>query len=153
MISSTKKKRKWHRNKLSKKRIVRVAGLRKGRGKEFGRTRAHVREGNKKGPLPFSLPPPPNLNLLLSLSKAYRTGQEKDSKRLELLSARLIAKKICEHVELKCARLTSQLHWKTELVFDPRLHDLQILVLCVHGESKPFSGCLTRQYKPPLYLA
>ena len=33
--------------------------------------------------------------------------------------------------------LTFQLHWKTGLVFDPLLYDIQILVLYVHTESKP----------------
>ena len=41
------------------KKIVRVAGLRKGGGKEFGRKVGRVWRRNKKGPLPFSLPPPP----------------------------------------------------------------------------------------------
>ena len=35
-------------------------------------------------------------SLSLSLSKAYRAGQGKDSKRLGTLSARLIAKKLCD---------------------------------------------------------
>ena len=51
--------RKWHRHhKLWRKKIVLVAGLRKGRRKEFGRTLVRVRGGNNKGPIPFSLPPP-----------------------------------------------------------------------------------------------
>ena len=151
MISRDKKGAQM--TSTSRKRIVWVAGLWKGTGKEFGRTSRHVRGRNKKSPHPFSLPPPLLKSLFLSLLKAYRSCQGKDSKRLELLSACLIDKKTCEHVELKNARLTFQLHWKTGLVFDPLLYDIQIVVLCVHGESKPFSGCLTRQYKPLLYLA
>ena len=71
-----------------------MAGLRKGREKEFGRTLVRVRGRNNKGPIPFSLPPPQLKSL--SLSKAYCAGLGKDSKRLELSTVRLIAKKIFE---------------------------------------------------------
>ena len=51
--------RKWHlHHKLWRKKIVLVAGLRKGGGKEFGRTLVRVRGRNNKGPIPFSLSPP-----------------------------------------------------------------------------------------------
>ena len=74
------------------KKIIWVAGLRKGRAKEFGRTSARVRGRKKKGSPPF----PSRARKSLYLSEAYRAGQEKDSKRLGTLSARLIAKKLCD---------------------------------------------------------
>ena len=79
------------------KKEVWVACLRKGRGKEFGRRRARVRGRNKQGFLSFSS----RDRKSLSLSKDCHAGQRKDSKRLGLLSARLTAKKLCEHVELE----------------------------------------------------
>ena len=76
---------------------VGMAGLRKGRGKEFGRTRARMRGRNKQGFLSFS-----SLDRKsLSLSKDYHAGQRKYSKRLGSLSARLVAKTLCEHVKLE----------------------------------------------------
>ena len=77
-----------------------MAGLQKGRGKEFGHTRARVRGRNKKVFLSFSS----RDRKSLSLSKDCYAGQRKDSKRLESLSARLFAKKLCEHVKLEYIR-------------------------------------------------
>ena len=85
-----------------------MAGLRKGRAKEFGRTTARVRGRKKKGSPPF--PSRARKSLSISLSKACRAGQRKDSKRLGSLSARLTAKKLYEHVKLEYERVTSQLH-------------------------------------------
>ena len=73
--------------------------------KESGKgIRARARVGACEGEIrkvPFlSLSPSPTEIPFLSLLKAYRAGQGRDSKRLELLSARLISKKTCEHVEL-----------------------------------------------------
>ena len=107
MISRSKQTRKWHRHhKLSRKKILWVAGLRKGRAKEFGRTTARVRGRKKKGSATLSS----RARKSLSLSKTYRAGQEKDSKRLGTLSARDIAKKLYEYVKLEYERLTSLLH-------------------------------------------
>ena len=77
-----------------------MAGLRKGRGKEFGSTSGRVRGRNKQGLLSFSS----RDRKSLSLSKDRHAGQRKDSKRLELLSTRLIAKKLCGHVKLEYIR-------------------------------------------------
>ena len=92
-----------------------MAGLPKGRGNVFGRTRARACE-EKIRMVPFPPPspppappppppPPPSISILfLSLSKACHVAQGKDSKRLESLRARLIAKKTCEHVRLEYIR-------------------------------------------------
>ena len=72
------------------KKIVWVAGLRKGRAKEFGRTSARVRGRKKKGSPLF----PSRARKSLYLSEAYCAGQGKDSKRLGTLSARFIAKNV-----------------------------------------------------------
>ena len=77
-----------------------MAGLQKGRGKEFGRTRVCVRGRNKQGFLSFSSRDPKSL----SLSKDCHAGQRKDSKSLGSLTARLIARKLCEHVKLEYIR-------------------------------------------------
>ena len=82
------------------KKEVWVAGLQKGRGKEFGRTRARVRGRNKQGFLSFSS----RDRKALSLSKDFHAGQRKESKRLGLLSARVIARKLCKHVKLEYIR-------------------------------------------------
>ena len=84
-----------------------MAGLRKGRVKVFGRTRARACE-EKIRMVPFPSPsplPPLSISIIfLSLSKACHVAQGKDSKRLESLSARLIAKKISEHLKLEYIR-------------------------------------------------
>ena len=78
-----------------------MAGLQKGRGKEFGRTRVCVRGRNKQGFLSFSS----RDRKVPFLSKDFHAGQRKDSKRLGLLiSARVIARKLCEHVKLEYIR-------------------------------------------------
>ena len=79
-----------------------MAGLQKGRGKEFGRTRARACEGEISK---VSFPSPHATEKSLSLSKDFHGGQRKDSKRLGLLiSARVIARKLCEHVKLEYIR-------------------------------------------------
>ena len=83
------------------KKEVWVAGLQKGRGKEFGRTRARACEGEISK---VSFPSPHATEKSLSLSKDFHAGQRKDSKRLGLLSARVIARKLCEHVKLEYIR-------------------------------------------------
>ena len=82
------------------KKEVWVAGLQKGRGKEFGRTRVCVRGRNKQGFLSFSSRDPKSF----SLSKDCHAGQRKVSKSLGSLTARLIARKLCEHVKLEYIR-------------------------------------------------
>ena len=87
----TKQIRKWHRHhKLSRKKIVWVAGLRMGRAKEFERTSARVRGRKKKGSPPF------HSRVRKSLSLSLLRRPRKDSKRLGTLSARLTAKKLCD---------------------------------------------------------
>ena len=78
-----------------------MAGLQKGRGKEFGRTRARELRGEISK---VSFPSPHATEKSLSLSKDFHAGQRKDSKRLGLLSARVIARKLCEHVKLENMR-------------------------------------------------
>ena len=56
-----------------------MAGLRKGRGKEFGRTLVRVRGRNNKGPIPipFSLPPPQLKSLSFPFRKPASQAKEK----------------------------------------------------------------------------
>ena len=113
---------------------------------------------NKKGPLPFSLPPPPPPWLKFRSFPFRKPAAQAKEKIVNVWNYQVRALLLRKYENLLNSKtrgwLPNNTGWKTGLVFDLRLHDLYILALCVHGESKPFSGCcLTRQYKPPLYLA
>ena len=80
------------------KKEVRVAGLRKGRRKKFGRTRARVRGRNKQ--VFLSLFSRDRIENLFPFRKTAMRAKEKTANVLESLSAHLFAKKLCEHVSM-----------------------------------------------------
>ena len=82
------------------KKEVWVAGLQKGRERNSGARARELRGEISK----VSFPSPHATEKSLSLSKDFHAGQRKDSKRLGLLSARVIARKLCKHVKLEYIR-------------------------------------------------
>ena len=152
-MSRYKKKRKWHRHKLLRKRIVWVTGLRN-KGLRVRACEGKIRRVPFPSPSPLPLPPWLKFRSF-PFRKPAAQAKEKIVNVWNYQVRALLLRKYENLLNSKTRGwLPNNTGWKTGLVFDLRLHDLYILALCVHGESKPFSGCcLTRQYKPPLYLA
>ena len=147
--------RKWHRHhKLWRKKIALVAGLRKGRGKEFGRTLVRVRGRNNRGPvpIPFSLPLP-NLNPFLSLSKACCACLGKDSKRSELSTVRHIAKKIFEkYVNMSSSNTRGWRPNYTGIRSSVSWPPSSCTLRSRENQNHLLLDCLTRHYISPLFI-
>ena len=134
--------RKWHlHHKLWRKKIVLVTGLRKGRGKEFGRRLVRVRGRNNKGPIPFSLSPPQLKSLPFPFRKPAAQAKEKIANVRNYQLCPLLLRKYLKNM-WTCRAQIREVDVPTTLEFDPRFHDLQVPVICVHGRIKTIF-CLT----------